>query len=190
MFLGSREEMGHVGYIPARCPKCGHQGLFSVYEARRKLTFIAVVAVPLSQQMVIECPNCGVRMGVPPEQVEQLHQQTISTDRLAQMAANGSGGGGPAQPVRSAAAPVGRTAYQVLQVDPLAEQEVVDAAFKRLALKYHPDTSNAPDAAARMREIIEAHGVLTDPKKRERYDASIGIQRPVKLPPAMRASDV
>ncbi|MCC6674293.1 MAG: DnaJ domain-containing protein [Thermomicrobiales bacterium] len=85
---------------------------------------------------------------------------------------------------------MGRTAYQVLQVDPLAEQEVVDAAFKRLALKYHPDTSKAPDAAARMREIIEAHGILTDPKKRERYDASIGIRRPVKMPPAMRASDV
>jgi DnaJ-class molecular chaperone len=41
-----------------------------------------------------------------------------------------------------------------------------------------------------MREIIEAHGVLTDPRKRERYDASIGIYHPVKMPPAMRASDV
>lgn len=181
--------MGHVGYVPARCPKCGHQGLFSVYEARRKLTVVALVAVPLSQQMVVECPGCGVRMGVPPEQAEQLQQQMITTDRLAQMAANGLGSG-PAQPAHQPAAPVGRTAYQVLQVDPLAEQEVVDAAFKRLALKYHPDTSKAPDASARMREIIEAHGVLTDPKKRERYDASIGIRRPVKLPPAMRASDV
>lgn len=182
--------MGHVGYIPARCPKCGHQGLFSVYEARRKLTVVALVAVPLSQQMVVECPSCGVRMGVPPEQVDQLHQQMITTDRLAEMAANGLGSGGGPQPAAQPAAPVGRTAYQVLQVDPYAEQEVVDAAFKRLALKYHPDTSKAPDAAERMREIIEAHGVLTDPKKRERYDASIGIRRPVKLPPAMRASDV
>ena len=41
-----------------------------------------------------------------------------------------------------------------------------------------------------MREIIEAHRVLTDPEKRERYDRSIGIRRPVKLPPAMRANDV
>lgn len=189
MFLGSREEMGHVGYVPARCPKCGHQGLFSVYEARRKLTFVALVAVPLSEQMVVECPGCGVRMGVPPEQATQLQQQMITPDRLAHMAANGLGSGAAPAPQQSAMA-TARTAYQVLQVDPFAEQEVVDAAFKRLALKYHPDTSKAPDAASRMREIIEAHGVLTDPKKRARYDASIGIRHPVKLPPAMRASDV
>lgn len=188
VFLGSREEMEHIGYLPARCPKCAHQGLFSVYQARRKLTVVALVAVPLSEQLVIECPGCGVRMAIPPEQVAQVRQQMITPDRLAQMAANGTGGRAaiPQQPT----APTGRTAYQILQVDPLAEQEVVDAAFKRLALKYHPDTSKAPDAANRMREIIEAHTILTDPKKRERYDASIGIKRPVKLPPAMRASDV
>lgn len=187
MFLGSREEMGHVGYIPARCPKCAHQGLFSVYEARRKLTVMALVGVPLSEQMVVECPSCGVRMGVPPEQADQLQQQMITPDRLAQMATHGAT---PPPAVHQPAAPRGRTAYQVLQVDPLAEQEVVDAAYKRLALKYHPDTSKAPDASERMREIIEAHGVLTDPRKRERYDASIGIRHPVKMPPAMRASDV
>lgn len=187
MFLGSREEMGHVGYVPARCPKCSHQGLFSVYESRRKITAFAVVALPLSNQMVIECPSCSVRMGVPAEQAQQLQQQMITPDRLAHMAANG---GGMPQAPQQPAVPRGRTAYQVLQVDPMAEQEVVDAAFKRLALKYHPDTSKAPDASERMREIIEAHGVLTDPRKRERYDATIGIRRPVKLPPAMRASDV
>lgn len=189
MFLGSREEMGHVGYVPARCPKCAHQGLFSVYESKRKLTVVALVAVPLSQQMVVECPKCQVRMGVPPEQIEQLNTQMITPDRLVSMAANGgSAHQHMSQP--QAHVPQGKTAYQVLQIDPAAEQEVVDAAFKRLALKYHPDTSKAPDASGRMREIIEAHTILTDPDKRERYDRSIGIQRPVKLPPAMRASDV
>jgi hypothetical protein len=181
--------MGHVGYVPARCPKCAHQGLFSVYESKRKLTVVALVAVPLSQQMVVECPKCNVRMGVGAEQIEQLHQQMITPDRLASMATNGGGMNQQiAQP--QPAAPVGRTAYQVLQVDPAAEQEVVEAAFKRLALKYHPDTSKSPDASERMRELLEAHGLLTDPNKRERYDRSIGIRRPVKLPPAMRASDV
>lgn len=191
MFLGSREEMGHVGYVPARCPKCAHQGLFSVYEARRKLTVLALAAVPISEQKVVECPSCGIRMGVPPEQADLLQQQMISPDKLASMAAAGAGAGAHqmAQPGLPPV-PRGKTAYQVLQVDPNAEQEVVDAAFKRLALKYHPDTSKAPDASDRMREIIEAHGILTDPAKRERYDASIGIRRPVKLPPAMRASDV
>ena len=188
MFLGSREETGHVGYVPARCPKCAHQGLFSVYDSKRKLTVIALVALPLSQQMVVECPKCNVRMGVPPEQVAQLHSQMISPDKLASMAASGAGAQQMAQP--QIPVPRGKTAYQVLQLDPAAEQEVVEAAFKRLALKYHPDTSNAPDASERMREILDAHSVLTDPSKRERYDRSIGIRRPVKLPPAMRASDV
>lgn len=190
MFLGSREEMGHVGYVPARCPKCAHQGLFSVYEAKRKLTVLALAAVPISEQVVVECPSCGVRMGVPPDQAEQLQQQMITPDRLASLAASGMGGGAHAPATAHAPGPRGKTAYQILQVDPSAEQEVVDAAFKRLALKYHPDTSKAPNASDRMREIIEAHGILTDPNKRERYDRSIGIQRPVKLPPAMRANDV
>ena len=190
MFLGSREEMAHVGYVPARCPKCAHQGLFSVYESKRKLTVAALVSLPLSQQMVIECPKCNVRMGVPPEQGEQLQQQMITADKLASMASNG--GGSVHQQMTQQQLPGSRakTAYQVLQLDPAAEQEVVDAAFKRLALKYHPDTSKAPDASDRMREIIEAHGLLNDPNKRERYDRSIGIHHPVKLPPAMRASDV
>lgn len=179
--------MGHVGYVPAHCPKCAHQGLFSVYQAKRKLTVVALVAVPLSEQMVVECPKCNVRLGVPPEQAAQLQQQLITPDKLASLAANGAG---QAPAMHAAPQPRGRTAYQVLQVDPDAEQEVVDAAFKRLALKYHPDTSKAPDASERMREIIEAHGILTDPNKRARYDASIGIRRPVKMPPAMRASDV
>lgn len=189
MFLGSREESAHVAYVPARCPKCAHQGLFSVYESKRKLTVVALVAVPLSQQMVVECPKCSVRMGVPPEQVEQLLSQMITPDKLASMAGNGMGAQQQAaQP--QVQAPRGKTAYQVLQLDPMAEQEVVEAAFKRLALKYHPDTSKADDASERMREIIEAHKILNDPNKRERYDRSIGIRRPVKLPPAMRATDV
>lgn len=189
MFLGSREELGHVGYVPARCPKCAHQGLFSVYESKRKLTVVALVAVPLSQQMVVECPKCSVRMGVPPDQVGQLNSQMISPDKLVSMAGNGAAAHQQvAQP--QVQVPRGKTAYQVLQLDPAAEQEVVEAAFKRLALKYHPDTSKEPDASERMREILDAHRVLTDPNKRERYDASIGIRRPVKLPPAMRASDV
>ena len=50
-------------------------------------------------------------------------------------------------------------AYRVLQVDPLAEQEVVDAAFRRLAHKYHPDVNPAPDAATQMAQIVAACGI-------------------------------
>jgi DnaJ-class molecular chaperone len=111
----------------------------------------------------------------------------ISAEKLAGMAGSRSGRFPPSQ---TNAGFGGRTAYQVLQVDPDAEQEVIEAAFKRLALKYHPDKSTAPDASDRMRELIESHGLLTDPSKKELYDASIGIRRKPKLPRAMRASDV
>ena len=60
--------------------------------------------------------------------------------------------------------------YQILQIDPAAEQEVVQAAFKRLALKYHPDTNPSPGAHRRMQELNEAYAVISDPAQRAAYD--------------------
>ncbi len=56
-----------------------------------------------------------------------------------------------------------RDLYQILQVDPAAEPEVVQAAFKRLALKYHPDKNASPDAHRRMQELNEAYAIMGDP---------------------------
>ena len=63
-----------------------------------------------------------------------------------------------------------RDLYQILQVDPAAEQEVVQAAFKRLAFKYHPDKNPSEDAHRRMQELNEAYAVIGDPAKRAAYD--------------------
>ena len=63
-----------------------------------------------------------------------------------------------------------RDYYKVLQVDPEADPEVIAAAYRRLSLKYHPDTNRAADATRRMQEINEAYEVLKDPAKRARYD--------------------
>ena len=60
--------------------------------------------------------------------------------------------------------------YQILQIDPAAEQEVVQAAFKRLALKYHPDKNPSPDANRRMQELNDAYDVISDPVQRAAYD--------------------
>ena len=40
--------------------------------------------------------------------------------------------------------------YKVLQVDSEAEDEVIQAAYRRLARKYHPDLMPGPEAEARM----------------------------------------
>ena len=63
-----------------------------------------------------------------------------------------------------------RDLYQILQIDPAAEPEVVQAAFKRLALKYHPDRNSAPDAHSRMQELNEAYTIINDPPQRAAYD--------------------
>ncbi len=60
--------------------------------------------------------------------------------------------------------------YRLLQVDPLAEEEVIEAAYRRLARKYHPDVYHGPDAIERMRELNLAYGVIGNPAGRLAYD--------------------
>ena len=61
--------------------------------------------------------------------------------------------------------------YKVLQVDPEAEDEVIQAAYRRLAQKYHPDVAG-PGAAERMASINGAWEILRDPARRAAHDRS------------------
>jgi hypothetical protein len=60
--------------------------------------------------------------------------------------------------------------YKVLQVDPEAEDEVIEAAYRRLAKKYHPDVSPGPDAQDRMVRINQAWEMLKEPIRRAAVD--------------------
>jgi curved DNA-binding protein CbpA len=60
--------------------------------------------------------------------------------------------------------------YKLLQVDSEADPEVIQAAYRRLALKFHPDAGGGPDSAARMVAINAAWEVLGDPVRRSTYD--------------------
>ena len=66
--------------------------------------------------------------------------------------------------------------YKVLQVDPEAEHEVVQAAYRRLARKYHPDLAPGPEAAARMASINAAWDRLGDPLERAAYDRERSVR--------------
>jgi curved DNA-binding protein len=60
--------------------------------------------------------------------------------------------------------------YQTLGVARDATAEEIKKAFRKLARKYHPDVSKEADAELRMKEVNEAHAVLSDPEKRAAYD--------------------
>lgn len=61
-------------------------------------------------------------------------------------------------------------AYKTLQVDPEADDEVIVAAYRRLARKYHPDTAANDEAVARMATINAAWDLIGTPDKRAAYD--------------------
>lgn len=63
-----------------------------------------------------------------------------------------------------------RDYYEVLGVTRDADQKTIKDAFRTLAMKYHPDRSDAPDAEEKFKEIAEAYAVLSDPGKRAQYD--------------------
>jgi curved DNA-binding protein CbpA len=66
--------------------------------------------------------------------------------------------------------------YKVLQVDPEAEDEVIQAAYRRLAQKYHPDRAPDREAAARMVAINAAWEMVGEPARRAAYDRSRATQ--------------
>ena len=63
-----------------------------------------------------------------------------------------------------------RDYYEVLGVDRGAGQQEIKKAYRKLAMQYHPDHNDAPDAEEKFKELSEAYGVLSDAEKRSRYD--------------------
>jgi curved DNA-binding protein len=60
--------------------------------------------------------------------------------------------------------------YKTLGLPKTATTEEIKKAFRKLARQYHPDVNAKPGAEKRFKEINEAHEVLVDPDKRQRYD--------------------
>ncbi|TVQ30365.1 MAG: molecular chaperone DnaJ [Phycisphaeraceae bacterium] len=67
--------------------------------------------------------------------------------------------------------PTTRDYYEILSVDRTADGDEIKRAYRRLAMKYHPDRNGAdPEAEAKFKEAAEAYEVLSDEQKRRIYD--------------------
>src|SRR3954447_14024606 len=177
--LGAKDYLEPKGFVLLTCQKCKTSGPFTVFDAKRKVTLYSVPTISVRDHLVLECRACTQRFTVPAEMRQTFLDQLLTEPEMVARIRN------------AALAPAGhgrqRTFYQILQLDPAADPEVIEAAFRRLAMKYHPDTSTDPDAVVHMREIIEARECLGDPARRLKYDRSIGI---VRRTPGLRSEDI
>ncbi|MCB9136209.1 MAG: J domain-containing protein [Anaerolineales bacterium] len=62
--------------------------------------------------------------------------------------------------------------YNILQVDPKADKEIIEVVYKKLAFRYHPDRNKTPSALIKMQDINEAYEVLRDPASRRNFDVT------------------
>jgi DnaJ-class molecular chaperone len=63
-----------------------------------------------------------------------------------------------------------RDYYKILGINPFADKKTIKKAYKKAALKYHPDKNNNPNAEKKFKLVKEAYIVLIDDKKRNNYD--------------------
>ena len=76
-----------------------------------------------------------------------------------------------------------RDYYDILGVARDADLAQIKKAYKRVAMKYHPDRNQGEGSGERFKEAGEAWAVLSDPKKRRAYDqfGRAGVDRRAAL---------
>jgi len=65
--------------------------------------------------------------------------------------------------------------YKTLGVEKTATEKQIKKAYRKLAMKYHPDRNKAKDAADKFKKIASAYECLSDPQKRKEYDFCGGM---------------
>ncbi|CAF2992126.1 unnamed protein product [Rotaria socialis] len=65
---------------------------------------------------------------------------------------------------------MGKDFYKILGLSKGASDDDIKKAYRKLALKYHPDKNKDPGAEEKFKEVAEAYEILCDPKKKELFD--------------------
>ncbi len=65
---------------------------------------------------------------------------------------------------------MGKDYYKILGLSRSATDDDVKKAYRKMALRFHPDKNKSAGAEEKFKEIAEAYEVLSDKKKREIYD--------------------
>lgn len=60
--------------------------------------------------------------------------------------------------------------YDSLGISPTATQDEIKKAYRKAALKWHPDKNKSPQAAEKFKDCSQAYEILSDPEKRQTYD--------------------
>ena len=65
---------------------------------------------------------------------------------------------------------MGKDYYKILGIAKGASEDDVRKAYRKMALKFHPDKNKSAGAEEKFKEIAEAYEVLSDKRKRDVYD--------------------
>ena len=76
---------------------------------------------------------------------------------------------------------MGRDYYAILGIGRQASDDEIKKAYRKMAVKWHPDKNKAPEAEEKFKDVAMAYEVLKDKKKRELYGEKLVLFSLVKF---------